>query len=259
MKRTTLLTTAMLAALILFAGCLQEKSNEEVTIHTIKYKQTIGANEVNYTVDFPEGKNTALNTIIAEYFSKIMGGDYDGDYANGESLVNFYAKKALKELTDDRDIEDERIYTDELTIQKTYETEHIVTFEIQTYVFTGGAHGYGVCCGVTFRKSDGQQINMNVLPNNIAWNENWKKLMKEGLKEYFRVKTDRELEECIKVDINDLPLPETEAYFNEKGLVMIYQSYEIACYAAGQPSLVIPYSKLEPYMNTTGKSLFSEK
>lgn len=260
MKKTILLTAALLTALTLFAGCQQAKSNEEVPVRTIEKKLTAGGNEVNFTVDFPEGKNTALNTIIAEYFSQNMGGDYNGDYANGDSLVTFYAEKALKELTDIHDgIEDEMTYTNELIIQKTYETDRIVTFEIQTDDFTGGAHGYGIYYGATFRKSDGQLINMNVLPNNIVENGYWKKLMKEGLKEYFEVKTDRELEECIDVDINDLPLPETEVHFNEKGLVMTYQSYEIACYAAGRPSFVIPYSKLEPYMNTTGKSLFYDK
>lgn len=260
MKKSILLSTALLACLTLFAGCQQTKSNEEVSVRTIEKKLTAGANDVNYTVDFPEGKNAALNTVIAEYISQNMGGDYNGDYANGDSLVNFYAKKALKELAEIHgDIEDEMTYTNDMTIQKTYETDRIVTFEIQTYEFTGGAHGLGMTYGVTFRKSDGQQVNMNVLPNNIVENEKWKKLMKEGLKEYFEVKTDQELEECIDVDVNDLPLPETEVHFNEKGLVMTYQSYEIACYAAGQPSLVIPYSKLEPYMNTTGKSLFYEK
>ncbi|MDE6438615.1 MAG: RsiV family protein, partial [Muribaculaceae bacterium] len=44
-------------------------------------------------------------------------------------------------------------------------------------------------------------------------------------------------------------------YFMKDGVVFLYQQYEIACYAAGMPACVIPYSALLPFMTPAAREL----
>ena len=52
-----------------------------------------------------------------------------------------------------------------------------------------------------------------------------------------------------------LPMPVTPPLFGKDGIIVTYQQYEIAAYAAGMPSFVIPYNKAKGLLNQTGKAL----
>ena len=54
-----------------------------------------------------------------------------------------------------------------------------------------------------------------------------------------------------------LPMPVTPPLFGKDGIIVTYQQYEIAAYAAGMPSFVIPYIKAKAMMNNTGKQLIN--
>ena len=88
----------------------------------------------------------------------------------------------------------------------------------------------------------------------------WRDMMYHGLMEYFEVKTEEELSECLfEPELYKLTLPEAEPYFTEEGLSFIYQQYEIAAYAYGMPSFTIPYDKVKKYLNVTGLRLLGEE
>jgi len=150
------------------------------------------------------------------------------------------------------------VYSREVTITKGYETDRFVTFDIQTYEYDGGVHGGGAAYGMTFRKSDGRYIDENVLNTGndpLEWNE----ILKKGLMEYFEVSTEEDLESCLMdVDLYCIPMPSCGISFTEQGLSIIYQQYEIAAYAMGRPNFVIPYEKLKPFLNVTGRRLLAE-
>jgi hypothetical protein len=80
--------------------------------------------------------------------------------------------------------------------------------------------------------------------------------MKKGLKKYFEVNTDEELENCLSLEHTYLlPLPANPPLFIKEGVSITYQQYEIAPYAAGLPSFILPYNEAKSLMNTTGKNL----
>ena len=90
-------------------------------------------------------------------------------------------------------------------------------------------------------------------------------LLREGLKSYFAengVKmTDNELFENLQIGIsgNDrtIPLPMLQPFPTGEGLVFTYQQYEVACYAAGMPSFVVPYNKIAPYLTEEASRLLA--
>ena len=82
-------------------------------------------------------------------------------------------------------------------------------------------------------------------------------LIRDGLKEYWEVKTDEELDDMLmdKDNFSVRPLPDCPPLFEKKGVTFVYNQYEIAPYATGLPSFTIPYEKLVPFMNATAKKL----
>ncbi len=81
-------------------------------------------------------------------------------------------------------------------------------------------------------------------------------VIKKGLKKYFEVHTDEEMEKFLSLENTYLlPLPATPPVFTKEGVLFTYQQYEIAAYAAGLPSFIVPYDEAKSLMNTTGKNL----
>ena len=122
--------------------------------------------------------------------------------------------------------------------------DSVLTVSSIIYMYTGGAHGSTVF----------DYANLNVESNRILTYEDMFKpgaeavlmpLIKEGLCEYFDVPMENLENQLLDVSVESLPLPQTVPGFTKDGIVFQYQQYEIACYAAGAPRVVIPYEKVK--------------
>ena len=101
----------------------------------------------------------------------------------------------------------------------------------------------------------GENTLLAVRPDAVEWNE----MLKHGLMEYFEVKNETDLEACLQgVEMYDIPMPACGVSYGPNGMDFVYQQYEVACYAAGLPSFTIPYDKLKPCLNVTGRRLVEE-
>ena len=260
--RISLLGLSLVLALLALAGCRKEA--DAGAGPTLTWDENVGPDSIHLSIEFPDYADQRLNTAIVEHLSEMLGGSYEGDYADRDSFLHHYVDRYRQDIRDMRkDFEDltEDLpfqLSKELDIVKEYETDRVVSYLVTTYEFTGGAHGFEDCRGITFRRSDGRQIGLNVL-NERRGDEDWGTMMRDGLKEYFEVETDSALEEVLQSgDAVLLPLPQSEPYFTKDGLAFVYQQYEIAAYAYGRPHFVIPYDKLRPYLNATGRRLFGD-
>ncbi|MBR3979979.1 MAG: DUF3298 domain-containing protein [Bacteroidales bacterium] len=118
-----------------------------------------------------------------------------------------------------------------------FENDSLITFGVGVYVFMDGAHGSYLYEGKTFNKNTGHVYNFDLLSKYDKNTLN--NYMLKGLLEYFG--SEDELSSLSDIsDIHNIPLPSASLYVTEKGINFIYQQYEIACYAAGMPSFVIP-------------------
>ena len=257
----TLFTMAVLAALVGLATTSCTKETKE-TSRNITVALGNNQDSVNVSIDVPTYADSKVNAAIMEQLNEQLGGTYEGDYADCDSFVRFCAQKYMKEMKDLRDeFEDFDMgipFERSLKVEKGYETDKLVTYNIQTYEFSGGAHGGTTSYGMTFRKSDGRQMGVNTLltprPEGVDWND----MLKQGLMEYFEAKNETDLEACLQgVEVYDIPMPACGVNFGPDGMNFVYQQYEIACYAAGMPNFTIPYEKLQPCLNTTGRKLLS--
>ena len=247
----------------------EKAQTDKLTTKKIAKSLKNDAGEFDLTIDFPEGGNATLVNAIREYISESLGstygggedeslqGSYSGDLADGEKMATYYFDLKVKEFTGMyNDMKQDGMpevpeLASNIKITKDYETDKVVTFFYNSYENGGGAHGGAVGSGMTFRKSDGRRIDWDLFTT-----VKMQSIIRNGLKEYFEVKTDDELAGCLT--LNDsfiLPMPVTPPLFGKEGIIVTYQQYEIASYAAGMPSFVIPYKKAKDMMNNTGKKL----
>lgn len=247
----------------------EKAQNDKLTTKKIAKSLKNDAGEFDLTIDFPEGGNATLVNAIREYISESLGstygggedeslqGSYIGDLADGEKMATYYFDLKVKEFNGMyNDMKQDGMpevpeLASSIKITKDYETDKVVTFLYNSYENGGGAHGGAVGSGMTFRKSDGRRIDWDLFTT-----VKMQSIIRDGLKEYFEVKTNDELAGCLT--LNDsfiLPMPVTPPLFGKDGIIVTYQQYEIASYAAGMPSFVIPYKKAKEMMNNTGKKL----
>lgn len=135
-----------------------------------------------------------------------------------------------------------------------YTTDKLVTFGAATYAYIGGAHGASTYFGQTFSLADGSRLGWNMIDS--AKMAELRNVIRQALiDQYFKVKDSEELKNCILIDPDTLPMPVANPVCETKGMVFTYQQYEIAPYAAGMPSVVIPYAVIRPLLTSAADEL----
>ena len=209
-------------------------------------------------VDFPESGNFFVINNIREWMSEQLGGTYEGSMENGAKMFDFYKTSVLQDfqqniIPDMPKIKDISCYKD-VKITKICETDRYVTYLYTQEGYAGGAHGWFVSEGQTFRKSDGRRIDYDIFREEMK--DELTELVKDNIFSQYFESDVKEMENLLTMENNDFfPLPQAAPIFREDGVEFVYQQYEIACYAAGMPSCVITYDLIEPFLTQAGKWL----
>lgn len=257
----------ILSLIMVLTGCTKTtKDSIAFTTKSVTYHKVINKAEYTLDIDYPAKGNPFLVKNIREYINETLGGTYQGQLDDKDSLVNYYAHITLDSLRQlAKDYEQENYTLENLfisyKIKKLTESKHYITYQKDYSEYMGGAHGYGTITGITFRKEDGRRFGYEIFKNINT--EEFHQLIKEGLKSYFKQAnnnlplSDADLRGYLLTDddINYLSAPVSPPYFTDKGIIFIYSPYEIAPYAAGQPCFTIPYDKIKPLLTTTAQQL----
>lgn len=258
--KTKFLTAFFAMAVPVFAGMLfascADKTNgkEEFKTDSISYVKSDKLAECKITVDAPIAGDELLGDVLKEFISEELGGTYKGGYENMDSLLAWYGDEQY-DITSKMAAEvpgtSALPYTYYADIRKVYETDKLVTYTTVISTFTGGAHPMTSTSGITFRKSDGRRFGKEMF--NSKFTEKYTEIVYDGLKKYFDVKTDEELKACLinSVASSYIPLPQSAPYFTKDGIMLVYGQYEIAPYAAGTPTVVIPYDKAKDLLKVS--------
>ena len=145
----------------------------------------------------------------------------------------------------------------EFGLRKTEDTDRYVVFQSMDYIYMGGAHGGVTGEGsMTFSKKDGSYVP-NIVDASLS--DGMQPLLIAGLLRYYSENgydtTWDELKESLFIEDGVIPLPSWQPYPSPEGLVFTYQQYEIASYAEGMPSFVVPYPDIEPFLTPEAKAL----
>lgn len=174
------------------------------------------------------------------------------ELADGQELAKGFVSASLRQALQDFTgfVADSvsTTYEYNCNFSPAFESDSLTTYSMGTYVYFGGAHGgvYGI--SQTFVNSTGEQLTAN----KVFSQDNRPKLIdllrRELWSQYFKAESPEgsTLRDALLIDPDTLPLPATPPAFLADGVAFTYQQYEIACYAAGMPSCIIPYSTIRP-------------
>ena len=276
MKNYRLVAVAFCGVALLLAGCktkldshafntitsLSQITPSEIQTQTLTLTDSITLNGVNGTVkldvDFPESGNFFVINNIREWMSEQMGGTYEGRAEDGDRMLSHYKSSILTDfqeniIPDMPRIPDVSCYKD-IKIKKLQETDRFVTYLYTQEGYSGGAHGWYLMEGQTFRKSDGRRIDYDIFREESK--DDLAQLIMDNIYSQYFEGDKNQFENSLTMENNDFfPLPVSAPIFREDGVEFIYQQYEISCYAAGLPACVISYDLIEPFLTQAGRSL----
>lgn len=276
MKKTLLAVGLFCGLTLALAGCktkidtqalntltsLSQITPADINTRSMSLADSVTVKNVKGTVkiqaDFPDSGNFFAINNIREWMSEQLGGTYEGTLEDGAKMLEHYKNVILTDfkqniIPDMPPIEDMGCYKD-IKFTKLHETDRYVSYLYTQEGFSGGAHGWYVMQGQTFRKSDGRRIDYDIFREESM--DELTELVKDNIFSQYFESDAKEMENLLTMENNDLfPLPQAAPIFREDGVEFVYQQYEIACYAAGMPACVISYDLLEPFLTQAGKWL----
>lgn len=126
-----------------------------------------------------------------------------------------------------------------------YEDAAVVTLKIDSYIFTGGAHGQSTTRFLNFDKKKGIQLETTELFEDdsklLAYVES-KFRSQEKIPEGSSINSTG-----FMFENNSFYLPENIGYTKE-GIQLLYEQYEVASYAEGPIVLLLPYAEVQSFL-----------
>ena len=229
-------------------------NGEDVAVDTVSFSQVDGQMSCNIVALMP---GDDVRQAVGEWLNAQLGNTYTGDMTDMQALVDFYGKSHIDSLR--------RVYEDgvpdyaelcyDASMEHVFETDKVVTYRLTITLDLGGAHPTTTELGATFSKDDGKQLTWDIVRSDSQ--SRLHDIVCGMLKDYFNAKSDGELMEYLQGvdDVASLPLPATPPFMTDEGFTLIYQQYEIAAYAAGMPSGVIPYERFKPCLTEYAQKL----
>lgn len=118
-----------------------------------------------------------------------------------------------------------------------FKNDDIISIALTCYTNTGGAHGNTIISFLNFYASTGKQVANNHLFTDY---EAFKNVAKKHFYESIEDKS-------ILFDANSFTLPKNIG-FSDEGIILLYNTYEIAPYATGIIECAIPFEEAKPYL-----------
>jgi hypothetical protein len=251
MKRLLLFTTL----LSLVSAC---KKQEALLIKPMNFSEKVlsgcdtGCPEitVNYiSVEEDSERSRKINAKINEF---IIDALYLGDEATspsakdiGEAAAGFVSTYR----THSAEFPDMQLeYFAEINISETYHSEELLSLEMRHYLFTGGAHGYGATFFANFDAKTGEELEPEDLFTDI---DTFTLYAEKAFRKEYEIPDNESINATGFWFENDtFYLPESVG-FEAEHLVLIYNQYDIASYAAGPIELQLPISEIKNYLAFT--------
>lgn len=217
-------------------SCLSDSNDNAYTTESFSVNDfpNIKANIVFVSNDTPESQKINQVIIDSTLASLYLDKPVDNIQEALDTFVSDY-KGFKKDFPDSNGVWELIVETEVV-----FESETVISYSINTYSFTGGAHGNDRIILLNFDASTGNIINQGDLFQDLEKLKN--------IAESFFIKSQKESSDTFNMEDyffgQEFQLPENMSY-SDDGFLMLYNVYEIASYAQGYTEFVIPYDELE--------------
>ncbi|WP_188049420.1 DUF3298 and DUF4163 domain-containing protein [Flavobacterium sp. GP15] len=126
-----------------------------------------------------------------------------------------------------------------------YQSENILNIEINHYTYTGGAHGYQGLRSLIFDINTGKSISNDQLFTN---REAFKAFAEKKFRAKYKIPANKPINATgLMFEKEKFQLPQN-IFFTDKGLLLYYNSYEVASYADGTKEILLSYKEVNDYL-----------
>ena len=186
---------------------------------------------------------TAINRALQEEIVELLDYDEEGDAGDIPGAIKAF-QEGFRKMQEE--------FPEELTgweasveAHKSYEDSQVITIKMDTYIFTGGAHGYPATRYLNFDKKSGEELDAVELLKNP---EAFARFAESGFREQYGISPDAPINSTgFMFEDNQFELPRNMG-LTSKGMVLHYNPYEAASYADGALVLEFPYEAVRPFL-----------
>ena len=195
---------------------------------------------------FPEDPTVEarVNAVLAEDYRLFVEGTPDAEWSGKQDYAD-EARADYDRCTLDGTLEGFYPYTLERTADVTRGDERVLSLTYLDVTYLGGAHGYNALYGVSFDMQTGEKLSLRDLSDDP---DGFLEQCADWLWEESRSGEHTALVLGGYYDDYEETLPslltDGNWYFNEKGIVVIANPYDIAPYAAGRIEFLLPWDWL---------------
>ena len=232
----------------------------EFRTDSFKYATQGKQGRCEIVIDYPVQDGTPAAIAVKEYIKATLF-DNSASLAPDEpdAITRAYCDQTLERLSKTleqmgiRHVDEENMPEEGIEIRMVYQSQQVVTYEIYRYSYlTNGPHGEYSEYGVTFRRSDGKRLGSDIIRQT---DEAFYAMLREGLRQYFDVTSDEQLQEICTVDVTEPPMPTFPPYLVGNGVRFHYSIYDVCEFDDGDPTFTIPYERIAPYLSEEATQL----
>lgn len=258
---TKYLSLAIVA--LVFLSCGKDKKE---TVEAESERQELNFTTKNYTKETakpcPQDKCTSVDIsvpyaegvpVVADSINKaiyntarkiIYFGETPSNAKNYDDLVDSFIssyEELKRDFPEDPTMGWEAIFKGSVD----YASDSIIGIKINHYTFTGGAHGYEGDRSLLFNANTGKLYKYNDLFKDV---NAFKQFAEKKFREKYKIPAGKSINSTGLMFENDTFALPQNIFFKDKGILLLYNSYEAAAYAEGQKEIFLPYSEADPYL-----------
>lgn len=127
---------------------------------------------------------------------------------------------------------------------KEYQSDNIIGFNVNNYMFTGGAHGYEGNRSVIIDAKTGKTLKRSDI---FRDEKGFTAYAEKAFRKKFNIPAGKPINSTGLMFEKNFTLPQN-IFFTEKGLLLLYNPMEIASFADGAKELLFPYSEIDQFL-----------
>lgn len=244
-----------LAVLVFFFGCKEEKKEMEIkkldfTTETYKKETSLKCDPCpDVSVTIPVAKNIPVvaDSINKKVFNTVRDIIYFGEQPYQASDYNTLLASFIKSYEEVvTEFTDHKVgWNGNVKGSVDYKSDEVLNIKINSYTYTGGAHGYESNQSLLFNPKTGKTLKRN---NIIKNEEGFKAFAEKKFRNEFNLSPEKPINSTgLMFENGVFELPQN-IFFTKNGLLLYYNTYEIASYAEGPKELLLTYDEVEEFL-----------
>ncbi len=224
-----------------FYSCKNEVTPVEFSETAIENQEHVNIEIIYPKVTSKSGIASKINSEIEQTISKnIAFFEDDTEQLSLEASIKDFENRYINFK---KEFQDSSIKWDvNVSGEVVYNSENVITIAIDSYTFTGGAHGNSVITLLNFNPKTGALYSFDDIFNNPT---KVAELAETYLEKELNISKNQNTDDYFFDEFFKMP---ENIGFSDEGIIFLYNTYEIAAYAQGVTEFTIPYSDISEFL-----------